>query len=45
MGSLPKIVNELWNIMGETGETIRQSILWMTETVCNCTIFTIILFK
>uniref|UniRef100_A0A1B6DM97 VWFD domain-containing protein n=1 Tax=Clastoptera arizonana TaxID=38151 RepID=A0A1B6DM97_9HEMI len=33
MSSLPKIVNELWNTLGETGETIRQSIIWLTETI------------
>lgn len=32
MGSLPRIFNELWEVMGETGKTIRQSILWVVET-------------
>lgn len=33
MGNLPKIFCELWEIMGETGETIRQSIVWLIENV------------
>nr|XP_018903254.1 PREDICTED: uncharacterized protein LOC109034507 [Bemisia tabaci] len=32
LNSLPKIFNELWEIMGETGQTIRKSILWIVET-------------
>ncbi|CAH1394070.1 unnamed protein product [Nezara viridula] len=33
MSHVPKIVNELWEVMGETGETIRQSILWFVESI------------
>lgn len=33
MGSLPNIFNEIWEVMGETGKAIRQSILWVVETV------------
>lgn len=33
MGDLPKIVSELWQVMGETGESIRQSILYLIDTV------------
>lgn len=32
MASLPKIFNELWEVMGETGKTVRQSILWVVDT-------------
>lgn len=35
MSNVPKIVNELWEVMGETGETIRQSVLWLVESVSN----------
>nr|QGV11544.1 Vg4 [Tetrastichus brontispae] len=31
--SLPKIFNEIWEIMGESGEAIRNSILWIIETM------------
>ncbi|XP_039297130.1 LOW QUALITY PROTEIN: uncharacterized protein LOC111054146 [Nilaparvata lugens] len=33
VGSLPKIVAELWQVLGETGETIRQSLVWTIESV------------
>lgn len=33
MARVPKLFNELWEVMGETGETIRESILWLVETV------------
>lgn len=33
MNSLPKIISELSDIMGETSETIRQSIIWAVELV------------
>uniref|UniRef100_A0A1B6I431 Vitellogenin domain-containing protein n=1 Tax=Homalodisca liturata TaxID=320908 RepID=A0A1B6I431_9HEMI len=33
MGDLPKIVSELWQVMGETGESVRQSILYVIESV------------
>lgn len=33
LGSLPKIVNEVWDSMGETGEVIRKSLIWMVNTV------------
>ncbi|XP_073994094.1 apolipoprotein lipid transfer particle isoform X2 [Rhodnius prolixus] len=35
MSNVPKIVNELWEVMGETGETIRQSVLWLVESMRN----------
>ena len=31
--SLPNILNEIWQIMGESGEAIRKSLLWIIETV------------
>lgn len=31
--SLPAIVNEIWEVMGESGEAIRKSILWIVQTV------------
>ncbi|BES90627.1 Domain of Unknown Function (DUF1081) [Nesidiocoris tenuis] len=33
MAHVPKLFNELWQMMGETGETIRESILWLVQTV------------
>nr|XP_003701542.2 PREDICTED: uncharacterized protein LOC100880818 isoform X1 [Megachile rotundata] len=33
--SLPNIVNEIWEIMGESGEAIRNSLLWLIETIKN----------
>ncbi|XP_066998183.2 uncharacterized protein Apoltp [Anabrus simplex] len=33
--SLPEIVREIWEIMGETGEAIKKSLLWMIETLKN----------
>lgn len=32
--SLPAIVNEIWEVMGESGEAIRKSIIWIVQTVC-----------
>lgn len=31
--TLPKIVQELWSMMGESGEKIKKSILWAIEEV------------
>lgn len=31
--SLPKIVNEIWEVMGESGEKIQKGILWVIEKV------------
>ncbi|XP_012280436.1 uncharacterized protein LOC105699757 [Orussus abietinus] len=31
--SLPNILNEIWEIMGESGEAIRNSLLWIIETI------------
>lgn len=31
--TLPKIFQELWSMMGESGEKIKKSILWVTEEV------------
>ncbi|XP_065216942.1 uncharacterized protein Apoltp isoform X2 [Planococcus citri] len=33
IGALPKIVSEVWESMGETGETIRKSLIWFVNTV------------
>ncbi|XP_011501595.1 PREDICTED: uncharacterized protein LOC105365190 [Ceratosolen solmsi marchali] len=33
--SLPNIINEIWEIMGESGEAIRNSLLWIIETIKN----------
>ncbi|XP_031778090.1 uncharacterized protein LOC100118388 isoform X3 [Nasonia vitripennis] len=33
--SLPNIVNEIWEIMGESGQAIRNSLLWIIETIKN----------
>ncbi|KAL1129509.1 hypothetical protein AAG570_012454 [Ranatra chinensis] len=32
-GHVPRIFNEIWDILGGTGESIRQSILWIVESV------------
>ncbi|XP_043519972.1 uncharacterized protein LOC122533896 [Frieseomelitta varia] len=33
--SLPNILNEIWELMGESGQAIRNSILWVIETIKN----------
>lgn len=33
--SLPDIINEIWEIMGESGQALRKSILWLIETVSD----------
>lgn len=33
--SLPNILNEIWEIMGESGEALRKSLLWLIETIKN----------
>lgn len=33
--SLPNILNEIWGIMGESGEALRNSLLWLIETIKN----------
>lgn len=33
--SLPSILNEIWEIMGESGQAIRNSLLWVVETIKN----------
>nr|CAD7196633.1 unnamed protein product [Timema douglasi] len=30
---VPGIVNEMWDIMGESGKAVHQSILWIIETI------------
>ncbi|KAJ8665452.1 hypothetical protein QAD02_007114 [Eretmocerus hayati] len=31
--SLPKLINEIWDVMGESGLAIRNSITWVIETI------------
>jgi len=38
MGSLPQIVNEIWTALGDTGQTIRKSIVWFIDNV-SCITF------
>ncbi|XP_076620317.1 apolipoprotein lipid transfer particle [Colletes latitarsis] len=33
--SLPNILNEIWEIMGESGQAIRNSLLWVIEAIKN----------
>lgn len=33
--TLPKIFQELWSMMGDSGEKIKKSILWVIEEVSN----------
>lgn len=33
--SLPNLLNEIWEIMGESGEAIRNSLLWIIEAIKN----------
>ncbi|XP_014467442.1 PREDICTED: uncharacterized protein LOC106740686 [Dinoponera quadriceps] len=33
--SLPNILNEIWEIMGESGEALRNSLIWLIETIEN----------
>lgn len=33
--SLPNILNEIWEKMGESGEALRNSLLWLIETMKN----------
>jgi len=33
--SLPNIINEIWEIMGESGKALRNSLLWLIETIKN----------
>lgn len=33
--SLPNILNEIWEIMGESGEALRNSLIWLIETIKN----------
>jgi hypothetical protein len=37
--SLPEILNEMWEVMGESGEAIRKSLLWIIETVSFSSIY------
>lgn len=33
--TVPKIFSEIWQVMGESGQALRRSILWIFETVSN----------
>lgn len=33
--SLPTIINEIWDVMGESGKVIQKSIMWIIETVSD----------
>ncbi|KAF4531743.1 hypothetical protein B566_EDAN015189 [Ephemera danica] len=33
--NLPDVVNEIWAAMGESGESLRKSLIWFIETVKN----------
>lgn len=33
--SLPNILNEIWEIMGESGQAVRNSLLWIIEAIKN----------
>lgn len=33
IGSVPKILNEIWQVLGESGIALRKSILWLIETI------------
>ncbi|XP_024879673.1 uncharacterized protein LOC112459670 [Temnothorax curvispinosus] len=33
--SLPNILNEIWEIMGDSGEALRNSLLWLIDTIKN----------
>ncbi|XP_025989321.2 uncharacterized protein LOC105195312 [Solenopsis invicta] len=33
--SLPNIFNEIWEIMGESGQALRNSLVWLIETIKN----------
>lgn len=35
--TLPAIINEIWDIMGESGKVIQKSIMWIIETVIKST--------
>jgi hypothetical protein len=30
---VPEILNEIWEVMGESGKAVRKSLLWIIETV------------
>lgn len=38
--NVPKIFSEIWQVMGESGQALRRSVLWIIETVRTVNIFT-----
>lgn len=39
IASVPKIFKEMWQLLGESGETLRKSITWLLDTVSFSVIF------
>lgn len=33
IGSVPKILSEVWTVLGDSGQALRRSILWLIDTV------------
>lgn len=33
IGSVPKILNEIWQVLGDSGAALRKSIMWLIETI------------
>lgn len=33
IATVPKIFSEVWQVMGESGQALRRSVLWIIETV------------
>jgi len=31
--SVPKIITEIWQVMGDSGQALRKSVIWLIETV------------
>lgn len=42
--SLPKIVQEIWDVMGESGAKIKKNLLWVVEKVKNSYQFAFTIF-
>lgn len=35
IASVPMIFKEMWQVLGESGQTLRKSILWLLDTVSS----------
>lgn len=33
LDSVPKIINEIWHVLGDSGKALRKSVLWLIESV------------